>query len=115
MVVSPGNGIEPEHESAVEAALALDFTAAADSPLPPPPVAVAAAAAAAAHRKHSPPRHPHPHITKETLEKHGAYSADFKGEALTFKVRGLGEVTFDMGAWGMATFVNLILILFLCV
>lgn len=74
----------------MEAALALDGGAAADSPLPPPPVAVAAAAAAAAaHRKHSPPRHPHPHITKETLEKHGGYAADFKGEALTFKVRVL--------------------------
>ena len=77
-----GNGLEPEHESAVEAAIALDGGAATESPLASP----ASTAGGAGQRKHSPPRHPHPHITKETLEKHGAYAADFRGEALTFKV-----------------------------
>uniref|UniRef100_A0A0P4WVJ1 Ceramide transfer protein n=1 Tax=Scylla olivacea TaxID=85551 RepID=A0A0P4WVJ1_SCYOL len=82
------NGLEPEHESAVEAAIALDGGAAAESPTPSP----SSSTAGLGHRKHSPPRHPHPHphITKETLQKHGAYAADFRGEALTFKATTAG-------------------------
>lgn len=38
------------------------------------------------NRRFSPDRSPHPHITREILEKHGSYALDFRGEALTFKV-----------------------------
>lgn len=66
-----GNGHEPEQEIGVEAAVAaVEGGVSVESPH--------------AQRKKFPP---HPHITKDILLKHGMYALDFRGEALTFKVR----------------------------
>lgn len=72
------NGHEPDHDGVVEAAVAVECGP-GESPL-------------AGGRKFS-HRHPHPHVSKETLQKHGAYALDFRGEALTFKATTAGILT----------------------
>ncbi|XP_069997920.1 ceramide transfer protein [Penaeus vannamei] len=73
------NGHEGDQEGVVEAALMAECSV-GDSPK-------------VGNRRFSPDRSPHPHITREILEKHGSYALDFRGEALTFKATTAGILT----------------------
>lgn len=74
------NGHGPDVEGGVEAELAVEC----NYNLKGSPIA--------GGRRLSPNLLP-PHISRETLEKHGAYAVDFRGEALTFKATTAGILT----------------------
>ncbi|XP_045596004.2 ceramide transfer protein isoform X1 [Procambarus clarkii] len=73
------NGHEPEHDGMIEVGVAAECGL-GESPN-------------AGGRKFSPLHLPHSHVSKETLQKHGAYALDFRGEALTFKATTAGILT----------------------
>ncbi|KAK7080293.1 Collagen type IV alpha-3-binding protein [Halocaridina rubra] len=73
------NGHGLDVDGAAEAEIALDYNL-GGSPI-------------VGGRRPSPHPHPHLSINRETLEKHGSYALDFRGEALTFKATTAGILT----------------------